>query len=96
MANLLDHDNPATRARLRAELSTDLWTPRYNLTLPEQRDLAYKRLKRVFGMGIVSILDFEVSRMRVRRAPVVPQLLTTHAPAPTSGSAQPTQHIRGA
>ena len=65
LSRLVDGDCHETRRRLRAELSSELWTPRYNLTLPEQRELAYKRLKRVCDMEVISILDFERNPLNV-------------------------------
>ena len=32
--------------------------PKYNLTLDEQRDLAYKRIKTISDAGLFSIFDF--------------------------------------
>ena len=65
LSRLVDGDCHEARRRLRAELSSELWTPRYNLTLPEQRELAYKRLKRVCDMEVISILDFERNPLNV-------------------------------
>ena len=43
MARLLDHDNHDTRDGLKKLFREPLYTPRYNLSLDEERDLAYKR-----------------------------------------------------
>ena len=36
-----------------------IFYPKYNLTLDEQRDLAYKRIKCVSDAGLFSIFDFQ-------------------------------------
>ena len=59
MIHLLDHDNQEKRAKFRKILSEDpLMTPKYNITLDEERDLALKRLKKLCDQGFISVLDF--------------------------------------
>ncbi len=43
LQNLLEHDNQDTRQALRELFKDPLFTPRYNVSLDEERDLAYKR-----------------------------------------------------
>ncbi len=45
MQDLLDHDNIEMRNQFREFLKGDLFKPRYNLTLDEERELALKRLQ---------------------------------------------------
>ena len=59
MTDLLDHDNQEKRAKFRKILSEDsLMTPKYNISLDEERDLALKRLKKLCSQGFISVLDF--------------------------------------
>ncbi|KAJ7321469.1 hypothetical protein OS493_034822 [Desmophyllum pertusum] len=59
MTHLLDHDNQEKRAKFRKILSEDpLMTPKYNISLDEERDLALARLKKLCDQGFISVLDF--------------------------------------
>ena len=59
MTHLLDHDNHEKRAKFRKILSEDpLMTPKYNISVDEERDLALKRLKKLCDQGFISVLDF--------------------------------------
>ena len=60
MTHLLDHDNHDKRAKFRKIFSEDpLMTPKYNISLDEERDLALKRLKTLCNQGFISVLDFK-------------------------------------
>ena len=60
MTHLLDHDNHEKRAKFRKILSEDpLMTPKYNISLDEERELALKRLKKLCDQGFISVLDFK-------------------------------------
>lgn len=60
MTRLLDHDNLEKRDKFRKILSEDpLMTPKYNISLDEERDLALKRLKKLCDQGFISVLDFK-------------------------------------
>ena len=60
MIHLLDHDNYDKRAKFRKIFSEDpLMTPKYNISLDEERDLALKRLKTLCNQGFISVLDFK-------------------------------------
>ena len=60
MTHLLDHDNHEKRAKFRKIFSEDpLMTPRYNISVDEERDLALKRLKKLCDQGFISVLDFK-------------------------------------
>ena len=43
MTNLLEHDNRETRSALKELFKDPLFTPRYAITLPEERELALAR-----------------------------------------------------
>lgn len=58
LTRLLDHHNHDTRAGLRALFKDDLFRPRYNVSLDEERELAYQRLSRVCNSGLFSVRDF--------------------------------------
>ena len=60
MTHLLDHDNHEKRAKFRKIFSEDpLMTPKYNISVDEERDLALKRLKKLCDQGFISVLDFK-------------------------------------
>lgn len=60
MTRLLDHDNHEKRVKFRKILSEDaLMTPKYNISLDEERDLALNRLKKLCDQGFISVLDFK-------------------------------------
>eukprot|EP01135_Chromosphaera_perkinsii_P008548 Nk52_evm14s1400 gene=Nk52_evmTU14s1400 len=58
LQHLLDHDNHTTRERAKQLFRDALFTPRYNLSLGEERRLAYERLRRVCEAGVISVQDF--------------------------------------
>ncbi|XP_068694266.1 uncharacterized protein [Montipora capricornis] len=60
MTHLLDHDNHEKRAQFRKILSEDsLMTPKYNISVDEERELALQRLKKLCDQGFISVLDFK-------------------------------------
>ena len=65
LKNLLDHDNIAMRDEFREFLKTDLFKPRYNLTLDEERELALKRLQAICDKGFISVLDFKNNPLKI-------------------------------
>ena len=52
MAMLLDHDNYEMRKSFREFVSDPIMTPRYNIPLHEERDIALARLKRICDASI--------------------------------------------
>lgn len=40
-------------------------TPRYNIPLEEERDVALKRMKRICDAGFISVLDFRNNPLRI-------------------------------
>lgn len=65
LQNLLEHDNHDTRQALRELFKHPIFTPRYNVSLDEERDLAYKRLKRICDNQLISVLDFKQNPHRI-------------------------------
>ena len=58
MTSLLEHDNRETRSALKELFKDPLFTPRYALTLPEERELALARLKALCENKSISVRDF--------------------------------------
>merc|ERR1719187_995314 len=65
MTHLLDHDNHQMRADFRKFISDPIMTPKYNISLKEERDLALRRLKRICDNGFISVLDFNDNPHRI-------------------------------
>lgn len=57
-AKLLDHHNHDTREGLRELFKMPIFTPKYNMSLEEERQLAYDRLKTICDSGLFSVKDF--------------------------------------
>jgi acyl-CoA oxidase len=58
MARLIDEHNFETREKCRKLFKEKLFRPRYNMTLPQERQLAYDRLKRLCDAKLFSVRDF--------------------------------------
>ena len=58
---LLDTHNRGTRNSLRQLFKKSIFTPRYNISLSEERQLAYDRLSTVCRQNLVSVRDFETN-----------------------------------
>ncbi|XP_002128280.2 uncharacterized protein LOC100181154 [Ciona intestinalis] len=65
LATLLDHDNHEMRNEFRKFVSDPIMTPKYNIPLAEERDVALKRLKRICDGGFISVLDFRHNPLRI-------------------------------
>jgi acyl-CoA oxidase len=65
MQDLLEHDNQATRSQLRDLFKDSLFTPRYNVSLAEERELALKRLQKISDHNLISVLDFKNNPHRI-------------------------------
>ncbi len=59
LSELLENDNFELREKMKNVFRGSLYTPRYNISLPEERDLAYARLKNFCEQGLFSVFDFE-------------------------------------
>lgn len=46
-------------------ISEKIMTPRYNIPLEEERDVALKRMKRICDAGFISVLDFRNNPLRI-------------------------------
>lgn len=57
-AKLLDHHNHKTREGLKELFKQPLFTPKYNISLDQERQLAYDRLKTICDSGLFSVKDF--------------------------------------
>lgn len=67
LRNLLDHDNLETRNAFRAFVTENkaLMTPRYNISVAEERQLALKRLQYICNAGFISVKDFLNNPLRI-------------------------------
>lgn len=65
MTHLLDHDNHEMRNKFRQFISEPVMVPRYNISLPEERDLALRRLQRICDNKFISVLDFKNNPLRI-------------------------------
>lgn len=63
----LDHDNHENREKVKsvALRKLDLFTPRFNISLNEQRELAYRRLKAICEEQCISVTDFYLNPMNI-------------------------------
>jgi acyl-CoA oxidase len=59
LKQLLFNDDPSKVGKWHALLKDPIFFPKQDMTLDEQRDLAYKRLKKVADAKLFSIWDFE-------------------------------------
>ena len=58
MNKLLDPDNRETRNKFRELFKDDIYKPKYNLSLDQERDLAFNRLNKICQNNILSVKDF--------------------------------------
>lgn len=65
MTDLIDHDNHDQRQQMRKLLSQPLFTPRYNVALDAERELALSRLKEICRKKHISVLDFRSDPRRI-------------------------------
>jgi len=63
-----DHDNHENRATLRKLLNDPLYTPRHDVSLTFEREIALKRLAQVTKAKGISIFDFEKNPVNVMTA----------------------------
>lgn len=54
----LENDNHELREQLKEILKDPIFTPRYQMSLAEERDLAFKRLRLLCSSGLVNVFDF--------------------------------------
>lgn len=62
---LIDHDNHELRQRMKEFLKQDVYIPRYDMDLRDERELALERLKRFCQAGFVSVTDFRHDPLRI-------------------------------
>lgn len=65
MMNLIDHDSHDQRQQMRKLLSEPQFTPRYNIALDTERELALSRLKEICDKKHISVLDFHNDPRRI-------------------------------
>lgn len=66
LQSILDHDCPEERKKLKQVMVSDsLFVPRWNVSVSEERELAFERLKRLCQTGCFSIKDFRDNPLRI-------------------------------
>lgn len=65
MKALLDHDNHEMRDSCRNYVSGDLFKPKYNISIDEERELALKRLQGLCDNDYISVLDFKNNPLKI-------------------------------
>lgn len=65
LKKLVENDNHDFRDKLKLLLTDPIYTPRYELSLEQERDLAFKRLQKLFQSGLVDVTDFEKDPRRI-------------------------------
>ncbi len=65
LQHFLEHDNQTTRAELKVLFKDPLFTPRFNISLEEERALALERLQQICQHQLISVLDFKNNPHRI-------------------------------
>ncbi len=65
LSHILENDNHDLRAKMKQTLKDPVFKPLYNLSLDEERELAYQRLKKFLGEGHISVYDFQTDPRRI-------------------------------
>lgn len=65
LATALENDNHELRDKLKEVFKDPVFAPRYQLTLEEEREYAYRRLKHLCAQRLFSVLDFETDPRRI-------------------------------
>lgn len=65
LRKILENDNHDYRDKLKLLFSDPIFTPRLDLSIKDQKDLAYKRLRKLFQSGLVDLQDFEKDPRRI-------------------------------
>lgn len=65
LSELLDHDNLEMRKEFRKFVSDPAFTPRYNVPLHEEREIALDQLKRICDANFISVHDFGNNPRRI-------------------------------
>ncbi|RKP06444.1 hypothetical protein THASP1DRAFT_31746 [Thamnocephalis sphaerospora] len=65
--HILDPDNRDNRERVKRFMieRRELYTPRFDIPLDQERDLAYERLRNIGEAGFISVLDFETNPLNI-------------------------------
>ncbi|KZV95027.1 acyl-CoA oxidase [Exidia glandulosa HHB12029] len=68
LQGVFEHDNHETREKLRKLFDEEIFIPRHNISLEEQRELALARLKRIVKERVMSIFDFQTNPLNILAA----------------------------
>lgn len=65
LSRLLEHDNHSDRKKMKDIMASPLYRPRWNISIEEERQLAYDRLRLLCQSGIYSLNDFKTNPTRI-------------------------------
>eukprot|EP00735_Rhodelphis_limneticus_P014007 TRINITY_DN7982_c0_g1::TRINITY_DN7982_c0_g1_i1::g.15532::m.15532 TRINITY_DN7982_c0_g1::TRINITY_DN7982_c0_g1_i1::g.15532 ORF type:complete len:699 (+),score=253.45,sp/O64894/ACOX2_CUCMA/35.81/2e-110,ACOX/PF01756.14/6.6e-15,Acyl-CoA_dh_M/PF02770.14/3.5e-11,Acyl-CoA_dh_1/PF00441.19/5.7e-06,Acyl-CoA_dh_1/PF00441.19/3.7e+03,DUF4412/PF14371.1/0.44 TRINITY_DN7982_c0_g1_i1:51-2099(+) len=65
ISEILDPDNRELRTKMWTVFNDELYYPRYDILLKDDRELAYKRLKKFCDARLVSVTDFKKDPRRI-------------------------------
>ncbi|CAG9460846.1 unnamed protein product [Pedinophyceae sp. YPF-701] len=65
LQQILDHDNHDERRKWKEMMREEVFVPRYNIPLPEERELALRRLQRFCDRRLFSVQDFVTNPHRI-------------------------------
>lgn len=65
LSHILDHDLHELRQRMKDTLNHPLFQPCYHLSLEQERELAYQRLKHFLSAQHISVFDFDTDPRRI-------------------------------
>lgn len=62
---LLEPDNMSSRKKLKELFKKKVFVPKFNVSLKEERDIAYDRLKTICDAGVISVFDFKHNPLNI-------------------------------
>jgi len=65
LQRLLDHDNHDMRARMKDFMRAEVYVPRYDMDLRDERELALARLRGICDAGFVSVEWFRTNPLAI-------------------------------
>ena len=65
MQQFIENDNHVMREQMKAIFDDPVFRDRYNISLKEERDIAYERLKRICAKKLFSVRDFYDNPLRI-------------------------------
>jgi len=65
LQDLLDNDNHKMRAQMKDFMRDEVYIPRYDVELRDEREIAYQQLKRICLAGFADVTDFRTNPLRI-------------------------------